>query len=62
MMAASARRKFYDLDSTPAARLGNFSTRRHVDTTDNGMIVGGSEPGKLLIEVTAPSLAIAGVH
>jgi hypothetical protein len=27
-----------------------------------GFIVGGSEPGKLLIEVIGPSLAIAGVH
>jgi hypothetical protein len=50
-----------DLDSASAARLGNFSTYRHVGTTDNvmigGFIVGGANPANCLSKLQDLHLA-----
>ena len=56
----------YDLESdSPAVQLANISTRGRVETGDNvmigGLIVGGSEPGKILVRAIGPSLSDANV-
>lgn len=56
----------YDLDNgTPAARLGNISTRGHVLTGDNvmigGFIIRGDVSKRTIIRVKGPTLSLAGV-
>jgi hypothetical protein len=55
----------YDLEPASSAKLGNIATRGFVQTGDNvligGFIVGGSEPAKILVRATGPSLAAFGV-
>lgn len=55
----------YDLDTgTPTARLGNISTRGHVQTLDNvmigGFIIRGDVPKRVIIRARGPSLNLNG--
>ncbi|HZE13311.1 MAG TPA: hypothetical protein VE086_06115, partial [Chthoniobacterales bacterium] len=56
----------YDLDTASAAQLANIATRGFVDTGDNvmigGFIVGGTEPARILVRATGPSLTALGVQ
>lgn len=55
----------YDLDQGGASAVANISTRGLVQTGDNvligGLIVGGSEPGNILVRAIGPSLSSLGV-
>ncbi len=50
----------YDIDGNTTVALTNVSTRGFVDTDDNvmigGFIVGGGEPGTMVVRVAGPSL------
>jgi hypothetical protein len=55
----------YDLDDFSAAStLANISTRGKVQTGDDvmigGFIIGGNQPGKVLIRAIGPSLPVSG--
>ncbi len=55
----------YDLDQGGASAVANISTRGQVETGDNvligGLIVGGTEPGTILVRAIGPSLTSLGV-
>jgi hypothetical protein len=55
----------YDFDKTSAAQLANIATRGFVQTNDNvmiaGFIIGGTEPAKVLVRVTGPTLSKFGI-
>jgi hypothetical protein len=57
--------ELYDLDAASPAKLANISTRGFINTGDDvmigGFIIGGTEPAKILVRVTGPTLTDFGV-
>jgi hypothetical protein len=57
--------ELYDLDAASPATLANISTRGFINTGDDvmigGFIIGGTEPAKILVRVTGPTLTDFGV-
>lgn len=55
----------YDLDSAAASKLGNISTRGHIDTGDNvligGVIANGTSVAYIVVRAIGPSLTDASV-